>query len=94
MPQFTVSPVPVVVSATDAVTIVKGSRPFAEAQQAAAAGRRRPWQGCLSQRNAAGAGKEDGLVLAWRRANAGRGGSGRSADGGGWRRTRRDGDPG
>jgi hypothetical protein len=32
----------VVVSATDAVTIVKGSRPFAEAQQDAA-GRRRRW---------------------------------------------------
>jgi len=42
MPQFTASPVPVVVSATDAVTIVKGSRPFAEAQQDAA-GRRRRW---------------------------------------------------
>jgi hypothetical protein len=33
--------VPVVVSATDAVTIVKGSRPFAESQQAAAANMKR-----------------------------------------------------
>jgi hypothetical protein len=43
MPWFTVSvsPLVVVVPATDAVTIVKGSRPFAEAKQPAAANMKR-----------------------------------------------------